>query len=132
MKTISIKAAARAEAARGAEETRAAKALRVMRETIKAKEVKANRPSPELCSHHWQVFGFADEENRLMAECARCGLDGSIDNPTSEEKSHRRPFAIDAGRVTEHPESISPRTHWRQASREWWSRIFPAEAETAV
>jgi hypothetical protein len=78
------------------------------------------------CGHAWRVFAVAEEEGRLIAECIRCGLHGTLDVRSKSELMEKRPFAADPSRVTPHPESVSPRTYWRAAYREWWVRLFPA------
>jgi hypothetical protein len=73
---------------------------------------------------------MAKEEDRswLIAECVRCGLHGSVADPNGVEQDRKRPFTVEESRITQHPESVSPRTYWLTSYREWWLRLYPTPA----
>jgi len=38
-----------------------------------------------MCDHKWMVFSTALADTCLMLKCSRCGVFGTVDNPTEDE-----------------------------------------------
>jgi hypothetical protein len=80
------------------------------------------------CAHHqWVVFSCAYRERALMLHCVKCGVFGTVDDPSREEwseafhaPSHPYPWH-DESRVTLRPEH-TPRP-------DLWARFMDVEPE---
>jgi hypothetical protein len=75
------------------------------------------------CRHQWVVFSTAFKEVWLMLQCTKCGLHGTVDDPTLEEwetaydaPSHPYPWT-DEARITLHPEVRTAPDHWARLVR---------------
>jgi hypothetical protein len=73
--------------------------------------------------HHWVVFGRTLEEGWLMLQCTKCGLHGTVDDPTQEEWSRAfdappNPYPwADEARITRHPEVRTAPDYWARFRR---------------
>ena len=70
------------------------------------------------CQHSWVVFSTALEEGWLMVQCTKCGLHGTVDDPTMEEwsRAYHAPSApypwTEESRITLHPEARIAPDYW--------------------
>ena len=76
------------------------------------------------CQHSWVVFSTALEEGWLMVQCTKCGLHGTVDDPTMEEWSRAfhapaTPYPwTDESRITLHPEMRTAPDYWTRQMRD--------------
>jgi len=48
---------------------------------------KSKNKKTKTCRHEWVVFSTALQDVCLLVECVKCGLFGTVDDPTEEEWS---------------------------------------------
>lgn len=59
--------------------------MEILKKTWRKFLIKFIFENPEKCEHEWEVYNVALKDHCLELSCNKCGLVGSVNNPTDEE-----------------------------------------------